>query len=103
LREISLLRKVFQAQIFSCEGLHTLEILNQIDLLKINDCEELNKIINRSLIVCVDAGETGRFCRCEETDVQFVFIIKSRMTKLSYLEVQANYFEEEANTLFSNC
>jgi hypothetical protein len=69
LKEVSFQRKIFQSEITDCESLETMEILDQIDLLTINQCYKLHKINNLSLIVCIDINKKLRIQNNESKEI----------------------------------
>jgi hypothetical protein len=68
LRTVSFHRKVFECRISTCKNLLAVEVFNQTDLLKINHCEKLGKIINKCRIVCLDLFGGTRFYDNEGND-----------------------------------
>jgi hypothetical protein len=70
LRKISFQRKVFDCSV-SGENLNTLEVLEQIDYLKIYEVWMTLKIVKKALIVClVDAHEGHRIYCNDGKDVK---------------------------------
>jgi hypothetical protein len=70
-KTISIRRKVFHCTISCCSKLLTVKVHNPMDLLQITECRGLQKIVNKSSIVCVDVEDKGRFYDREGTDIEF--------------------------------
>jgi hypothetical protein len=68
---ISFQRKIFRCEITDCESLETIEVLDQIDLLKVDGCLNLEKINNESLIVCIDFNKKSRLYNNEGKEILF--------------------------------
>jgi hypothetical protein len=69
LQKVSFQRTISRCEIASCERLGKMEVLSQIDLLRLNDCQRVSKIINRALIVCLDVSHETRFCFNQVSDI----------------------------------
>jgi hypothetical protein len=88
LTEIIFHRKVFQCRITECDSLQTLSVLNLMDSLRISGCMKLQKIINRSQIVCVDVSDFYRDYYNEGSNIEFQNV--SNMEDVGEDEVEIN-------------
>jgi hypothetical protein len=70
--KLSFHRKISRCTITECKELETFEVLSSIDLLKLNQSIKLQKIINKSLIVCLILDKETQLYYLE-TDIEFEY------------------------------
>jgi hypothetical protein len=77
LQKVSFQRIISRCEVASCERLGKLEVLRQIDLLRLNDCKRVSKITNHALIVCLDVSHETRFYFNQVSDIDLEVISTS--------------------------